>query len=132
MGSPPRCGPEAPSENAWWTTCDPRLPYALTASAVRYYLDWIAALRRGQTPSRRRPLTSGRVRYESSGRWEADFHVAGERFADVYVARMQMEVHVSCGELCGWFFKKERLVVLSRAGDVLAVTGDGRTPVAVS
>jgi hypothetical protein len=132
LGAVPTCGPEALPENAWWTTCDPRLPYALTASAVRYYLDWIGALRRGDVQSRGQPLTSGTVRYEASGAWEADFQLDGDRFADVYVARLQLEVQMRCGHLCGWSFRKTRVVVLSRSGDVLGVNGDGRTAVAVS
>jgi hypothetical protein len=132
IARPSTCAADLSSDEPWWTGCDPRVPFALTASAVRFYLDQIAAFRRGQQPSRGRPLRSGAMRYEAIGSWESDVVIEDRSYRDVYVARLNLTWHVNCGELCGWAFSKQRIVVISRSGDVLAVVGDGRTPLAVS
>ena len=130
------CPDDAPGEYAWAASCslEPRLPYALTASAVRFYLDRIAAYRRGDFAGLPRRLRHGAMRYEASGEWMPVFEIGGRRFADVHVTRLSLTWRIRNGP--EWFatyvFTKERVVVFSRAGDVLAVHGDGRTPVAVS
>jgi hypothetical protein len=130
--SPQSCLPGDTVTNAWRPGCRPPVPTALTATVVRQHIDWIAALRRGDAPSRGQPLQSASLRYEATGQWESEIELAGRRYADVYVARLRLMFRGYCGFLCGWSFAKDRVVVVSRAGDVLAVTGDGPTQVKVS
>lgn len=113
----------------WRPGCRPPVPQALTATVVRQYLDWIAALRRGDPLSGHGlPLSASvSLGYEATGHWETEFGLEDRRYADVYVVRLRLQARTR-----GWAFTKDRVVVLSRAGDVLAVTGDGPTIVIIS
>lgn len=130
------CAEADAAEHPWAASCslEPRMPYALTASAVRFHLDRIAAYRRGDFQGLTRPLRTGAMRYEAAGEWLPTFEMDGRRYTDVHVVRLTLTWRIRNGPewYASYSFTKNRIVVFSRGGDVLAVHGDGPTPLAVS
>lgn len=130
------CAEVDATEHPWTASCslEPRMPHALTASAVRFHLDRIAAYRRGDFQGLTRPLRTGAMRYEAAGEWLPAFELEGRRFTDVHVVRLSLTWRIRNGPewYASYSFTKDRIVVFSRGGDVLAVHGDGPTPLAVS
>ncbi|HET9253227.1 MAG TPA: hypothetical protein VFP58_14030 [Candidatus Eisenbacteria bacterium] len=119
-------GSDVSRGNLWWYQgAGPnRLPYAVTLAAIDYYAGLTESFRRSRFwEAGTRPLYSSRLVYEGAIAHRDRFTVSGEDYHDVYVAHLHL--------VWGWddgifdsFTEATRTVVLDRAGDVLAVSGD--------
>jgi hypothetical protein len=112
----------ADNEPLWWTggNDNMRLTTVVTARAVRHYYDLCLALRRdprfeGFTMDHTSLVYRGSIKH-----WETYSHAA-DKFSDVYVADLNLEWGHSCGGLCGMGFDRNKVVVLSASGEVLAM-----------
>ncbi|HEV8325711.1 MAG TPA: hypothetical protein VG389_29140 [Myxococcota bacterium] len=120
----------------WWYSAfdGVRLAYAVTGDALRYYLDLTTAFARGE----RAPagaavkMLASRLEYAATVRRARTFTRDGRTFADVWVVEMRLDWRDYCGPLCAMGFGKTRTVVLSAAGEVLALFGDGPAAAVVS
>jgi len=111
----------------WW--CDgvgvERIPYAVTLSAVEYYARLTENFRRhifwgvGGTPLRWTDFT-----YRATITRKANVTVGPESFASVYVADMLLDWRYDDGIFTP-VTRAHRIVVLTPAGKVLRVEGDG-------
>ena len=94
----------------------------VTASAVRYYYELSQSLRRDP-----KLLINGfemwrtSFKYAASIKYHEGYARGRERFTDVYVADLNLEWSHTCGGLCGRGFKRNKVVVLNRGGEVLAM-----------
>lgn len=119
----------------WWggTFDGVRLPYAITADAVRYYVALSDAFRRADfSGSNGISMSKSRFQYNARVERVAEFEHEGRLLRDVYVVRMVLSWSSVCGSLCGLWVEKERVVVLKSSGGVLAVFGDGEPIATVS
>jgi hypothetical protein len=117
------------TSDLWWhDTFDRlRIPYAVTASAVRYYLLQSARLAAGKGTARH-----GSFRYTARVEHKQR-HVEGTRaFDDVHVVTLDLRWRTYTGPLAACSFYSTRVVVFSAAGKALAVIGDGKTMLIVS
>src|SRR5262245_27764852 len=71
------CPGKRATENFWEENCTSQRmsPFALTASAVRHYIDLIASFRRGNFGELRTTPISGSVEYHASSRLESGFQI---------------------------------------------------------
>ena len=119
-------------ELLWWCggTNATRIPYAITAEAVDYYVARTEELRKREWQQDFRP--SSHFKYSADVSLEPHFKTDGKTFEDVYVVRMKLSFSYLYGNLGGIAFSKERIVVIDRAGTVLFISGDGRPPILMS
>ena len=119
----------APTEPRLWWASGPgavRWPYAITDAAVRYYLAVGSAFRAGdfrETHGLR--MTSTRLRYTATVERQAEVILQERGFRDVYVVRLQLGWSEFCGDMCAKSLSAERTVIVSPAGEVLLIDGDG-------
>ena len=113
----------------WWVSSfdGTRIPFAITASAVEYYLSRSQELRGNQ-----RFISLSRLQYRATISFHADFALDGIRYSNAYVAELRLGWSQYCGSLCALYVTKQRTVVLTPSGVVLRVKGDGVEPVLVS
>ena len=110
----------------WWCSSfdGVLIPYAITNSAVAYYLDLSDGFRTGK-PKIVHPL----MRFTTFG-YTAEIarhetYTAGaSTFRNVYVVSLGMAWSQYCNALCGMFFVASRTVVLNEEGKVLLVQND--------
>ncbi|HYQ88230.1 MAG TPA: hypothetical protein VEU09_01225 [Candidatus Binatia bacterium] len=113
----------------WW--CDgvgvSRVPYAVTAGAVKHYTDLTDRFRahnfRGAWDHN---LFWTEFRYEASIKLHDHYYMADSTASSVYVAEMSLAWSYDDGTFVPVSLA-HRVVVLSRAGDVISVEGDGLT-----
>jgi len=114
---------EAGEDCLWWYGCCFRLPYAITADAVVYFTDRVNQL---EETSKGWPFASAELEYVVEIEYRDTYTNNGYDYINVYIVHMAMNY----GErlvLAGRYFEKQRLVVLTPEGEVLAVFGDGTT-----
>jgi hypothetical protein len=123
-----RC-PGRAAENLWEESCTSRTvsPFALTAGAVKHYIDLVAGFRRGDFGEARTAPISGSMEYHASSRAESEIQLRDQRFRDVHVVTLRLRWSLTFGPFSGYSFAKQRVVVFSSSNDVLAVEGDGGT-----
>ena len=119
-------GSDSSRGNLWWYhgVGPNRLPYAVTLAAIDYYAGLTERFRsRRFHEAGTRPLLSSRLLYEGYIARRDRFSVSNVDYRDVYVARLHL--------LWAWddgifdsSTEATRTVVLTRAGEVLAVSGD--------
>jgi hypothetical protein len=136
---------EEPSDSdLWWTgwADGVRLPYAVNALAVSYYLDASKALRRrdfsgiqspdaapGDEPFR---LESSEFTYRANATYYDHYDRDGQDFRNVFVAQLGLSWRASPGLGVGMAFTLGRVVVMDADGGVVAVFGDEVAGVIIS
>ena len=119
-------GSDSERGNLWWYQGVGlnRLPYAVTLAAIDYYAGLTERFRshRFVGTATRLPHSS-RLVYEGSISHRERFTMADEDYHDVYVARLHLVWAWDDG-IFDSSTEATRTVVLGRAGDVLAVSGD--------
>jgi hypothetical protein len=126
---PPRPGEKEPTEPRLWSCGEADgtdLPYAITKSAVAYFIKHSEALRRGEIQSRY--LLKTGFSYDAGISRQDSYRVGDATFRDVYVVTMRLYWHQTCGEvpdMCSMILEKSRKVILDKNGSVLATEGDG-------
>lgn len=103
------------------------VPYAITKSAVIYYLKMTDDFRKGKSK-----MKTSALNYSAEIKFQPSYEIKEEKFTDVYVVSMKLGWSNVCGDLCALIFSKDRTVVLDKNGKILFVDGDGETPVMVS
>lgn len=118
----------------WYSSFDGvRIPYAITARAVRYYLDLTQAFRRGDfIVSANIRMLKSQLKYTVAIQYHSNFVYEQQEFRGVYVATLELNWSQYCGNMCAMAFGKKRIVVLAPDGEVRAVFLDGSTPAEVS
>ncbi len=122
-------------ERLWW--CKEfdgvRIPYAITKSAVAYYLE---VSKEFEKKKPREPfwsnMKSSSLMYSASITRKESYQTGEVTRKDVYVVSMKLEWSQYCGKLCAMWFEKSRTIVLNQKGEVLAVEGDGCASARVS
>jgi hypothetical protein len=109
---------------------DVRIPCAITSAAIEYYSNLVKAFEQGDF-SQTAGLTINRCRVRYTGVIDKHryFDAGGQRFPECFVARMELWWAYDCGDGCSLAFVKQRMVVMSPQGSVLAVLLDGPTDV---
>ena len=121
--------------NLWWhgDFDGVRLPYAITTSAVIYYRQKIREFRAGDFKgSNNIEMLSAHMKYVSSIEYRTTYQADKRELRDVYLVKMQLDWSQFCGGTCAMAFNRQRTVVLSKAGAVFWVDGDGAQSVIVS
>jgi hypothetical protein len=112
----------------WWCggADGARLPFAITKSAVVYYIEFSESERKSEIKSQPQPYSN--FGYDADISHQESYRAGDTTFRDVYVVTMKLGWKHSCGEvpdMCSVVFYKSRKVVLDKNGSVLAVEGDG-------
>jgi hypothetical protein len=119
----------------WWCRefDSVRIPYAVTRSAVAYYLEVSAEFgkKKPRVPFWR-SMKSSSLTYQASIMRKESYRAGQVTHREVYIVSMMLGWSQYCGNLCAMDFGKSRTVVLSEQGEVLAVEGDGCEPILVS
>jgi len=93
----------------------------VTARAVRYYYDLTLLARTNpELPSGFTAVQTD-MQYAAGIQFLADYAHDKESFHDVYVADLNLKWGFNCGGLCGVGFTRNKVVVLDRQGNVLAL-----------
>jgi hypothetical protein len=111
----------------WWHrgTGEGRVPYAVTAAAVEYYMGLTELYReRKFREAGTRPLFWSELIYRSTIAERDTFALAGRAYAGVYVANQSLFWSFDDGTFVPRV-EARRVVVLTPGGEVLAVDGDG-------
>lgn len=102
-----------------------RIPYAVTAGALAHYLRLSQLYReRAFREAGTRPLFWSELLYRGTIAERDSFVLRGETYADVYVASLSLDWTYDDGTFLP-LTEAHRVVVLSPAGAVLAIEGDG-------
>ncbi len=112
----------------WWSqgTGLRRVPYAVTAGAIDHYARLTLHYRdRGFLEPGVRPLFSSEFLYQATIARRGTFHLGAAQYEDVYVALLDLLWTYDDGTFIP-LVKARRVVVLTPAGEVLAVDGDGQ------
>jgi hypothetical protein len=119
-------GPDSADANLWWYqgVGPNRLPYAVTLATIDYYAELTERFRRRKFREvGTRPLYSSRLLYEGTIAHRDRFSASDVDYRDVYVAHLHLVWAWDDGTFDSWT-EATRTVVLTRAGEVLAVMGD--------
>jgi len=126
--------PSPDERDLWWYTTfdDVRIPFALTAGSVDYYIRKMDELQRREfpLPLPPPPFTTrphGDLTYGAWVEHREAHEMDGRRFENVWVVTMKLKLNLYFGSLSALDFIKERVVVIDADGRVLAVVGDGPT-----
>jgi hypothetical protein len=119
----------------WWSSefDGVRIAFAITAGAVRYYINMSEAFRQNRFQEVGViPMKSSRFNYSASVTRAETISAGGQDFRDVFVVTMSLSWSDYCGSECALNFEKSRQVLVSREGKVLFISGDGNPLVEVS
>jgi hypothetical protein len=113
----------------WW--CEglgaSRVPYAVTAGALDHYTGLTELYReRRFREAGTRPLFWSELVYRATIAFRDTFNMDGASYSNVFVAHLRLVWTYDDGTFLP-FTKAHRVVVLTHAGEVLAVHGDGAT-----
>lgn len=130
-----RFNPSTVGPGQWWYDDfdGTRVPYALTADAVRYYLALIDRMAtNGGRANENFVMTSASFRYVATVTPADSISSEQRRPGDRYVVDLDMQWSQYCGDLCSLRLEKHRRVWIGTSGRVLASEGDGLTQFVVS
>jgi len=124
-------GLEAGDGCLWWHYWSFRIPYAITADAVDYYKQCADSFQ--QDPSLcQTSFPYADLNYQAGIEFMTVYAHGDTQYDNVYVVQMSLAYCEYYGWLSAEGFEKQRVVVLTAQGEVLAVYGDGPTDVIVS
>ena len=107
----------------WWTAMPDVIlsTELLTTEAVLYYVNITQTLRSkgGKLKEKSNTFSHANLKYEASIKKMDAYERAGKSFKDVYVANMTMTWAQVCGNLCGYGFTRNKIVVMSPTGEIL-------------
>jgi hypothetical protein len=124
--------PQTLPEDLWWYVdylgSDTRHPYAITTGAIEYYTQKIHDDQANHILPDSNPFPGAveQFKYTASIEYFTTFEgEEGETFSNVHVVSMSLSFGGSSGPLSGSGFNMGRKVILTPAGEVLQVQGDG-------
>lgn len=111
------------NEPLWWIAGNDnmRMTTVVTARAVMHYYNLSLELRRNPAAVPGFTTISTNLKYRATVKHYDTYAHGDAKFKDVYVADLNLEWGSICGGLCGMGFTRNKLVVLSPGGDVLAM-----------
>jgi hypothetical protein len=127
-------GADAPKDQKLWWYADmsgTRLPFAITKEAIGYYSALVKGYGTKAGHGHYEPRSN--FSYKASAKsYDKEFTRDGKTFSKVWVVDMQIDY--THGEASGFMmmFNKQRQVIMDYNYKVLAIFGDGETPVAVT
>ena len=127
--------PSTEGERHWWHAQfdGVRIPYSIVTESLLYYLNLIHEFERGDfSHSNGITMDSAGLTYSALVESRVEYSREGRTFTDVYVVTLTLDWYQYCGSLCAMGFRKEKIVVFSGQGTILAVFGDGKTRYIVS
>lgn len=126
-----------PSEGElpWWTDQfdGVKIPGAITGEAIRYYIHIIRSMQKGDYS-----VCDGyrhkrsHFDYKAEVHYHPKFQYKDRAFRNVYTVQMKLSISTYMGDMAAMYFTKERVVVFSKGGSVLAVLGDDEGSMIVS
>jgi hypothetical protein len=123
------------NERLWWCSSfdGVRIPYAITKSAVAYYLEVSEEFgkKNPREPFWTR-MSDSSLTYSARLLHKESYRVGKSVFRNVYLVSMELEWSQYCGSLCAMAFKTSRTVVLTETGVVLFIENDRCAPYIVS
>jgi hypothetical protein len=131
----PELPPNPNHEALWWYDSfdGVRIPYAITRGSLAYYQGLTEAFRAGDFSAvGNYPLVSSSLEYSAVISRRSNYVREGTPYGDVYVVEIELSWSDICGNLCGLWFSKKRVVILDLDGTLRAVFGDGETTIMVS
>jgi hypothetical protein len=93
----------------------------VTARAVRYYYDLTLAARKNPRMPTGFNAVGTSLKYNAAIKLVDKYTHKKETFEDVYVADLTLEWSFNCGMLCGMGFTRNKVVLLDRSGNVIAM-----------
>ncbi len=119
-------GQNGPMEPFWGVPEKRANPAAsvVTSAAVRYYQDAREDFTRNPKLGPIMRVSQITLEYDGVIRHFNRYAHSGATFEDVYVADLTLIWDFHCGDLCGGGFKRNKVVVLNRHGDVTALFMD--------
>jgi len=127
-------GSDTARVSLWWCkgVGAGRVPYAVTTGALEHYLTLVQLYReRRFREAGTRPLFRGELVYRATIAERDTFLLKAVSFTDVYVATLTLLWTYDDGTFLP-AIEAHRVVVLSSAGEILAVDGDGEADEKVS
>jgi hypothetical protein len=119
----------------WWCSSfdGVRIPYAITRSAVAYYLDVSEGFRTNNPREPARPtMKFSTLIYSAKVSWKESYKVGTAEFRNIYLVSLELAWMQYCNALCGMMFGTTRNVVVKDDGSVLAIENDSCAPFVVS
>ena len=123
------------STRQWWCSSfdGVRIPYAITKSAVAYYLDVSETFKSNNPVKPLAPkMISSSLKYSAKLSWKERYKVGTAEFRNVYLVSLELAWMQYCGPLCAMWFAANRNVVVKDDGSVLATENDSCAPFVVS
>jgi hypothetical protein len=93
----------------------------ITASAVRYYYDVVLGAEKDPKMPSGFEATGTGLDYEAAIRYMDRYKHGEDSYEGVYVANLDLKWAFTCGGLCGIGFTRNKIVVLDRHGEVIAM-----------
>jgi hypothetical protein len=114
-------GPSSTTESRWWfeTFDGTRLPYAITGSAIEYYINRIRWFQQNVSY-----MSSAYFKYNSTFDYYENCVVGNIKYEQVFVVEQEMEWMQYCGPLCAMGFHKKRIILFDNNENIIAVIGD--------
>jgi hypothetical protein len=118
----------------WWCSSfdGVRIPYAITRSAVVYYLDVSEGFRQNKPRGLWPEMKSSFLGYSAKLTWEKRYKIAATEFKNAYLVSLDLAWMQYCSPLCAMMFTATRNVVVKTDGSVLAIENDSCAPFGVS
>jgi hypothetical protein len=120
-------GAYIPLSRQWYCSWSDRvlIPYAVTKSAVDYYLKLTEEFKQSGSKDPLRPkMVSSQLVYTARVSRQANYSLGNSVLQNVYVVKLDLYWDQQCNALCGMRFGASRTVVLNEEGKVLAILGD--------
>lgn len=124
-----------PSKRQWWCSAfdGVRIPYAITRSAVAYYLDVSEGFRTNNPRESLQPkMKFSNLIYSARLSWKERYKLGTAEFRNVYLVSLELAWMQYCDPLCAMMFATSRNVVVKDDGSVLAIENDTCAPYIVS
>lgn len=93
----------------------------VTASAVRYYYDIVLATEKNRKMPSGFEAKSTNLGYKATIHFQDRYQHGEDSYEGVYVANLDLSWSFICGGLCGMGFNRNKLVVLDKHGEVIAL-----------
>ena len=93
----------------------------ITSSAVRYYYDLVMAAEKNPKTSSGFDVWHTDLDYAAGIHYLDRYKHGEDSYEDVYVASLDLTWGFTCGGLCGMGFTRNKIVVLGRHGEVIAL-----------
>jgi hypothetical protein len=123
MGNDWAAGKSKEMEPIWGTLGNDEIfqTHTVTARAVRYYYDLVLAAEKDPKMPSGFEAKHTELEYEAGIHYLDRYRHGEDAYEGVYVANLDLTWGFTCGGLCGMGFTRNKIVVLDRHGEVIAL-----------